>query len=199
MEGQMAASFSVFFINNGDLNFLSSQLGRLEAKALTTVSGSDWAVYNYRPGAAPPNDDVLTGSESIAVRLSRKVGEVIYLFADTRPDSLVYEHARGETLLRKLVWFSFSDESEASWLCSAGERESWEDRLFSPNLLSQAIEEEKTGFEDSGRPHEEFESRKLVLEQMWERKMIVENSRFPKGGGFVSALIERAFGLQKPS
>lgn len=195
----MAASFSVFFINNGDLNFLSSQLGRLEAKALATVPGSDWTVYSYRPGASPPNDDILTGSESIAVRLSRKVGEVIYLFADSRPDSLVYEHARGETLLRKLVWFSFSDESEASWLCSVGEREAWEDRLFSPNLLSQAIEEEKAGFEESGRPPGEFESRKLILEKMWEQKTVLENSRFPRGGGFVSSFIERAFGLLKPS
>jgi hypothetical protein len=199
MEGQMASSFSVFFINHADVNFLSAQLGRLEANSLAAVPGSNWVVYNYRPGAAPPNDDVLTGSESMAVRLSRKVGEVIYLFADTRPDSLVYEHARGETLLRKLVWFSFSDESEASWLCSAGERESWEDRLFSANHLSQAIEEEKTGFEDSGRPQDEFESRRLVLAKMWEQKTIVENSRIPRGGGFVSALIESAFGLQKPS
>jgi len=51
------------------------------------------------------------------------LGEIVYLFADSRPESFVYEHFQGGQLVRKLVWFAFDESPQSASSGPPGRRE----------------------------------------------------------------------------
>ena len=133
-------SYSAYFVKS-EINDKIRRMFKLEP--VTAVPDSPWLVCNLINNASPPNDDVLWGEKSLTAAKSELLGEVIFLYAST-PDSLAYEHSNNGKLIRKLVWFPMLDDDwTPGWLYAYGEREEWENILFSPQNLARVLEEEE--------------------------------------------------------
>ena len=137
-------SYSVYFVHTDDPEALRARLGPVDSRSVEPVAGSAWVPWRYRPGDGPPDDDDLWGRSSLTVALSERLGELVYLFADTSVEGFVYEHSRDGVLLRKLVWFpALDDDWTPGWLCAHGEPEPWEAFLFRPGNLESVLGEER--------------------------------------------------------
>src|SRR6185436_16400717 len=110
----MAWSFSAVYVRADSLDAVRKVYPKAEE-----LPTSEWIVGSFWNGATPPNDDVLRGTASAIHDRGRQLREVIYLFADSRPESFAYERWLAGELIRKLIWFSF-DDSPPQWLCSSG-------------------------------------------------------------------------------
>jgi hypothetical protein len=171
--------------------------GRLLAKT-ETVAGTDWVVCGYYPGAAPPDDDVLWGRASLTQARSTELGEVIFLYADTSPDSFVYEHALGGVMRRKLVWFPLLDAWTAGWLCADGDPEAWEAAaFFRPERLSHVIEDARAHYANRGEA-ERFPAREAEIRRVWLAREMAPRSTIPRCDGGMALLVERHCNLRRP-
>jgi len=187
-------SYSAYFVTTGNIDVVKKALG-----APVEIPGSPWLLCGYRPDASPPDDDVLLGNASLVQRKSETLGEIIYLFSDRSPASLVYEHAREGKLLRKLVWFPMLDDDwTPGWLCAQGEQESWEDALFRPDALQRAIENERDAYRDRGEASL-FPRREAELRAYFEKRVIIAPGTWPECSGDAALLVERHFGLSRPA
>lgn len=187
-------SYSIYFAKTAQVDAVKKVLG-----PPAEIPGSPWLLCGYRPDASPPDDDVLWGNTSLVLRKSESLGEIIYLFSDRSPDSLVYEHARDGKMLRKLVWFPMLDDDwTPGWLCAQGEREEWEDALFRPETLQRAIKSERDAYRDRGEAAL-FPQREAELRACFERREIAAPGQWPACTGDVALLVERHFGLSRPA
>jgi hypothetical protein len=194
-------SYSASFIHGIDAKELEARVGgerklRMTFDPVTLPPGSEWLVCGLRDGAAPPSDKFLWGEASLTEQDSKNYGEIIFIFADVSPDSLVYEHARDGVLLRKLVWFPMLDDDwTPGWLCAQGEPEAWEAELFfTEQRLARVIAEEKERYRDRGE-ESAFPAREAEIRRVWEGRRIEARTTIPECSGDVALFIERHFGI----
>jgi hypothetical protein len=194
-------SYSAYFIHGIDAKELEARAGgerklRMAFGEVVTPPGSEWLICGFRNGASPPSDDFLWGTKSLIEADSKKYGEMIFLFADTRPDSFVYEHARDGVLLRKLVWFPMLDDNwTPGWLCAQGQPEDWETAiLFTPKVLARTIAEEQERYSAEGKD-DEFPAREAEIRDAWERHAIAAGGTIPYCDGTVALAVEKHFGI----
>jgi hypothetical protein len=186
-------SYSAYFVRGSAPDVAGRVLGRAE-----TVAESSWVVCGYRRGASPPDDEVLWGRRSLTAACSGQLGEVIFLFADSSPDSFVYEHARDGVLLRRLVWFPMLDDDwTPGWLCAEGQAEEWESALFSPAQLARVLEDERDSYADRGE-EQRFPEREAEIRRAFSERIIAANATIPRADGTVALLVEQHFGLRRP-
>lgn len=191
-------SYSAYFVRTDDPEALRAKLGRVDSRSVEPVAGSAWVSWSYRPDDGPPRDDYLWGRASITEGRSAKLGEVIYLWADTRAEAFVYEHARDGALLRKLVWFPVvDDDGTPGWLCAQGEPEPWETALFRPESLDGVLAEERDRLDERGQG-ESFPAREAAVRRIWEERRIEARDTVPRADGTVALLVEAHFGLVRP-
>lgn len=191
-------SYSVYFVRSDDPDALRAKLGQVDSRSLEPVAGSAWVVWRYHPDDGPPDDEVLWGQDSLTSAPSERLGEVVYLYADTSVDGFVYEHARAGSLIRKLVWFPMlGDEGTPGWLCAHGEPEPWEATLFHPERLTQVLAEERGWFEDRGES-QGFGAREAEIRRIWAGQRIEAGTTVPRADGTVALLVERHLGLTRP-
>jgi len=204
-------SYDVYYVKLDDLAELERRAGgerqlRLTFSRADKVPGSEWLACNYRDGASPPADEILSGEASLAGPRSAKFGEVIYIFANM-PDSLVYEHALDGKMLRKLVWFPLlgpdtadvDDDWTPGWLCAEGEPEPWEASIFfRPERLAEAIEWERENYADRGKS-DRFSEREAAIRKMWDDRIIAASDILPSCDGTVAFAIEKHFGIPSPA
>lgn len=177
----MSYSFGVFYVRAEDGAELRQRYGRVDE------AGGGWLACGFGDRLMP--DDVYEDgradrSASAAAALSAVHGEAIYLWADSSGDELVYDHAKDGVLLRKLLWTY--DGCESSWECAAGEPEPWEEVLFASRNLEQRLA--------SVEP-EEHEAVRAV----YGARRIEAGARYPSCDASVAEVIERHFGLTRPS
>jgi hypothetical protein len=118
-----------------------------------------------------------------SAKLSKRFGEAIYIYSDSRADELLYDHSRDGRLVRKLMWTS--DGSECTWSCVAGEPEPWEDALFDPRQLATAL--------GMVEPEE-----RAAVEAAFRDRHLVPGARWPHGSAHFAQVIERHFGIIRP-
>jgi hypothetical protein len=189
-------SYSSYFVKTEETEAVRRVMGKLSKPLL--VPGSPWLVVEYTKGASPPRDEVLWGKASLTLEKSKALGEVIFLFADTSPDSFVYEHALGGELLRKLVWFPMLDDSwTPGWLSVEGTPEEWESALFRPERLPALLESERDRLVEKGELAR-FPEREAELRLLWSERSIRAGATLPDCDGSVARLVEREFGLLHP-
>lgn len=188
----MGSSYSACYIRTDDAEAVKKRFPHA-----VVVEGSPWVAS--KQSDSPPADDVLWGRASLTEQLSAQLGEVVFLFADTSPDSFVYEHSRGGALLRKLVWFPLLDDDwTPGWLCAHGEPEEWEAPLFRPQQLSQALDEEEAIYAERGE-EDRFAERAAEIRRVFEARTIAAGTTIPRADASVARLVERHFGLQRPA
>ena len=197
-SGGRVKSYAAYFVPGAKRDLAARLFGSGRLLANTeSIPGTDWVVCNYKPDAAPPDDEVLCGRASLAQARSMDLGELIFLFADTRPDSFVYEHALGGVLRRKLVW-SLLDEWTAAWLCVIGAPEAWEAAaFFRPERLSLTIEDERALFADRGDSGA-FPAREAEIRRVWSAQEIAPRNTIPRCDGSVALAVEEHFNLRRP-
>ena len=149
-------------------------------------AGSDWFACGLGDSGFPDEAFGERRDEPdvfASAKLSKRFGEAIYLYADSRADELLYDHSREGRLLRKLMWTS--DGSECRWTCAAGEAEPWEAALFEPRQLAAAL----SLVEDEDH---------AAVEAAFRDGWILPGARWPQGGAHFAGVIERHFGIVRP-
>lgn len=200
-------SYSAMYMKAANLEELQERSGGQFQKYYSKarqVPGTDWVLAEYSPDDYPPDDEYMSGEESLVLAKSEIYGELIYLYGDFSYDLFAYEHVRDGEMLRKLVWCSgldpelaeIDDESTPGWLCVEGEPESWEAAiLFSPADLERQIEREKDMYAYQERS-DNFPAREARLRQAWETRTISPQTTFPFCDGTVAIAVEEFLGLK---
>ncbi len=176
-------SYSAFFIAGNDLASARAALG-----TAAEVPGAAWVIAGLYEGASPPADAMLEGRSSYTEALSRKLGDVVFLFADSSTAAFVYEHAKDGALIRKLVWFPMlGDDWSLGWICAEGEPEAWESALFTPDGLERSLRR-APGEEDAGAGEAEIRA-------AWEAHRITAGKAYPGCDATVARVVERSLGV----
>jgi hypothetical protein len=179
-------SFSVYFLRTTKIETSQQRFGSLKA-----LPDCPWIQAAFCPDDYPPDDPILLGEETLAVTPSATLGEVIFLYGDTRDDWFIYEHARDGHLLRKLVWCPLLDDDwNAGWVVVEGEPEPWETQLFSPHGLTGCIEREE--LEPALQAQWQAE-----LEAAWASQTLTQGKTYPPCDGTVVWMVQDFYGIPR--